>query len=803
MKKTAGDLLNRYLHLVLAFLPALLLIRLAEFLSLKYLHAVPSDTWIMELSGYLLDNLVFLSFALILLIPFFLVGWLSQKAASALFFGLFLLFALLSLSLVKYYTVTLVPLDQVIFYFTPQEILRIVVSSTRIDVGTLMAFLLVIVVPLTLYFLVRKSRAPGGLLTLFGVILLASPVLTLLVKPEQIRYSNDFEYFTRINKTEYLAGKIVLYETMKRNFNRNDQSFDAIVKRYHFENRELSYIDPQYPLLRADATPDNLRQYFAFRKEKPNVVVIIMESLSTSFCGDHPYYGSFMPFLDSLISRSLYWKNFLATSERTFNVLPAVLGSLPYSNEIFRYRSAPLHFSLIRYLKDNGYATHFFYGGDPSLGGYDRFMNNEGIDYILQYFGKEYNDQEIQKKLFEWGYFDGDLFRRSLEVLDSLNRNPRLDIYLTLSTHAPFITPDPARYEKIFQDRLRKIPLTPEQRQMALRQKNIFTTVLYTDNALREFFAAYRKRPEFANTIFFITGDHAMPELNHTYLNLLERFHVPLIIYSPMLKQPREFHSVSSHLDITPSILAMLKDQGFITTRPVCHWLGKGIDTTENFENDHAVSFIYNSRTQSEYVHGPYFLSNERLYRLVPDFRLSPVQDLVKSEQLKREQSDYLAITNRICDTVPMIPDELFLSGSFHEYPYFSAKPETLDHVTADEMYISFVKGHKIGEDFQFIELNLSVDIENKTRGSNRIPNVVFQVLDENLKNAAWFQCRLKEDSEKGNLKRMALKEYFDLSSVPDIRNKTLKIYLYNFNQETFFLNNLQLEMKGYKSAHP
>ena len=41
---------------------------------------------------------------------------------------------------------------------------------------------------------------------------------------------------------------------------------------------------------------------------------------------------------------------------------------------------------------------------------------------------------------------------------------------------------------------------------------------------------------EYENTIFIITGDHSMPELGLWQISEIERYHVPLIIFSPLLK---------------------------------------------------------------------------------------------------------------------------------------------------------------------------------------------------------------------------------------------------------------------------
>lgn len=799
MKGKVKELLNHYLLIILAFLPSVFLIRLAEFLNLNFLHAVPGNTWVMELSGYLLDNLAFLSFSLLLAIPCFLLSVLHKMTGRILFFSILMIYTLSSCSLVKYFTTTLIPLDQVIFYYTPQEIFRIVLSSTRFDYATLIAFIFILSSPFITRYLLRRVSFPKPLIILLLVILMSSPLLFKLSLPVQVNYQNDYEYFVRINKPVYLVNKAILYKSAKEGIKENDGSFKAIVDRYHYDNPQFSYTNGNYPLIRVDATPDVLGDFFTFGKEKPNLVFVIVESLSTSFCGDQPYYGSFMPFLDSLLDQSLYWKNFLSTAERTFNVLPAVFGSLPYSKGIFPTNTPPYHFSLIRYLKENGYYSHFFYGGDPSFEGYDKFMRHQEIDYILNYFGKSYGNDVIWEGSFEWGYPDGEMFKRSFEVLDSLKQSPRLDIYLTLSTHAPFTPPNAAQYQKIFNDRLKKLNLSPEIRRMVLLQKNIFSTVLYTDEALRQFFNTYRKRKDFTNTIFIITGDHSMPELNFNYLNLLEKYHVPLIIYSPMLKKPVKFRSVSSHLDIAPSILAMLKRQGFISIRPTCHWLGKGIDAVQDFRNTHALSFIYNNGDQGEFIDREYFISCGRLYRLMTDMKLHSVNDSTRAKKMIQEQNDYLQITNEISNRNELIPWDDYLSGSYREIPYLSAKPNEYNNFNTNDVYITLAPAHKINEDIQFLSLDLSLRMESKSQDSLKMPTLIFHILEDNFVNALWLQFRLQPGRGSGEKNRMFLKKYIDLEKVKEIRSKNLKIYLYNPEKQQILLDKMHLGLKGYQ----
>jgi phosphoglycerol transferase MdoB-like AlkP superfamily enzyme len=799
MKTKLQALLHDYLLIILAYLPILFLIRLSEYLDLVFFHAVPGSTLKLEVLGYLTDNLLFFTYALILFIPFSLFYLIHKKAGNIFMFIFLLLYTLISLSLQSYFTQTMIPLDQVIFFYTPGMIRDIVLSSTRFSVFGIVAPLIVISSQLFLFFFLRKQRLPQLLIVSIGVVILLSPIHLNRALPDRENYQNDYDYFVLSNKLEYFVSKVIKFRNFRAKGSMQSDSAISEASRYHFQNPEFTYLNADYPLLRVERTPDALGPYFNFGKEKPNFVFIIFESLSTSFCGKDPYYGSFMPFLDSLIGKSLYWNNFLSTAERTFNVLPAVFGSLPFSNaEFYLNSNPPLHFSLIRYLKENGYFTTFYYGGNPSFSGYDNFMKHESIDLIMSHFGKNLSSYIIMEKSWEWGHPDGDLYKRSFEVLDSLKRSPRLDIYLTISSHAPFKPPDEEHYHQEFDKRVKKLNLRPDIKRMVEIQRDIFSTIIYTDQSLKEFFDTYRKRDDFKNTVFIITGDHAMPELNTTYLNVLEKYHVPLVIYSEMLKKPEWFRSVSSHLDIAPSILAMLKSHGFVATRPVCHWLGQGIDVSGDLRNTHKVSFIFNNGSQEEYIDGMNFISGDRLFQVVSGLKLKKVNNAPVAERLRREQETYLSVTNDVANKKIVVPDELYFTGNYLEEPYVTNSYK-FDKTKTDEYYISLIPSQKLNDDIAFLKVDLSVDMQSPSLDTSKIPLLVFQLLDDNAQNHKWLQFYMDKRSHNGNIFKLELRKYIDLSMVRNTGAKTMKIYFLNNEKQPMILDKMQLDIKKIK----
>src|ERR1022692_4715500 len=109
-----------------------------------------------------------------------------------------------------------------------------------------------------------------------------------------------------------------------------------------------------YPFLHKDNTPNTLKPFFLAGdgSQKPDIVVIIIESMGKAYSGKDAYLGSFTPFLDSLADHSLYWENCLSGGGRTFAALPSIFGSLPFLEHGYLEagEKAPLATSLIKIL---------------------------------------------------------------------------------------------------------------------------------------------------------------------------------------------------------------------------------------------------------------------------------------------------------------------------------------------------------------------------------------------------------------------------------------------------------------------
>ena len=390
-------------------------------------------------------------------------------------------------------------------------------------------------------------------------------------------------------------------------------------------------------------------------------MIVLVEGLGRAFCNEGAYLGNFTPFLDSLSQHSLYWENFLSGGGRTFAVLPSVLGSLPFGKNGFNEmkETMPPQLSLVSLLKRNGYSTTFFYSGDASFDNMDFFMQKQKVDKIAdkKTFPAGYTALPANNG-FSWGYGDKELYRYFLETRAKENTDkPFLNVLLTVSTHSPFLINDPAEYEKLFDSRLTKLPLTAGQKKEAGNYKQQYVTVLYADDALRNFFSQYSQRPEFANTIFLITGDHRMPEIPMS--SKLDRYHVPLILYSPLLQRTARFQSLSSHFDITPSLLAYLQKNYSIQIPSLASWMGAGLDTARNFRNIHAQVLMQTKADIIDFVKGAYHLNADNLFKITPTMQEEPVTDEDTKNALHGGFERFLQKNEQMIKGKKLVPDSL------------------------------------------------------------------------------------------------------------------------------------------------
>jgi uncharacterized sulfatase len=248
--------------------------------------------------------------------------------------------------------------------------------------------------------------------------------------------------------------------------------------------------------------------------------------------------------------------------------------------------------------------------------------------------------------------------RKALATQRSGSREPFFDYIQTISMHTPYVVPGQKEYERVFEERMNQLDLPEAAKAKHRNDANIYSTILYTDAALRDYFEEQAKLPAYRNTIFVITGDHRLPEIPLS--TKIDRYHVPLIIYSPLLKRAARIKSISSHLDLAPSLVAFLKHNYGITSPGAVTWVGSGLDMEPKLRNVHRYPMKQTVNNLIDYISGMFLLNGDTLFVIGEKMDLEPVRNDAKLLEIRAEFDQYKAMNERFQRELKLLPDALY-----------------------------------------------------------------------------------------------------------------------------------------------
>lgn len=587
----------------------------------------------------------------VLILPIFILSVFTCKIFKKIYSVYIFFFILINWGLTQFYLTSGFLLSDVIFQMSGSEIIHVI--SNEITFGRLLYFgcLLFIGVIAIVMLSIRLPRiSPKIEYTILSLLLIPIIFIGLLSKSDIKNFDNEDYNFSQ-NKIIYLVSTM-LTDSPKEEFDPN-QIMNHITHFHQERSNQFTFISEKQPFLHNTPYQNVLGPYFTTSKNPPNVVLLIVESLSSFFCGEHAVYKNLMPFAESIIDSSLYWSNFLSNCPQTFGVLPNILGSLPYGTVergFINMKSYPDHKSIVPLLNDNGYTTSFYYAGWLPFDNIDRFVKHQGFYKIL---GNK--DQSILRSarrlrspnsIAKWGLSEKQLFDSLLQNQNAPAVKPQFSTILTLTLHTPFNMCPMDYYNTTYiETRCQKQGVINEFRQEI--PSKILSSIFYVDDALKYFFEQYKKQKEYSNTIFIITGDHGCWELN--YRNALQRFQVPLIVYSPLLINHKKFQAISTHRDITPTLLALLEGNFGLSFPTTKQWTGMGLDTCSHFRSR-------NSDALSLYLPGfPSFLWNEfilfdhNVYKLDSTLNMMKISNPRIIRQVKDAEKEYKILNDYAC----------------------------------------------------------------------------------------------------------------------------------------------------------
>ena len=315
---------------------------------------------------------------------------------------------------------------------------------------------------------------------------------------------------------------------------------------YRFMEEEVadslfrSMLDPAVrDTLTASATPmwqpDSTSTLFTNRR--PHVLLLILESFSSRLMGSLGGFSNVAVQLDSLAGQGVLFTRFYANSFRTDRGLVSILSGYPAqpTTSLMKYpRKSQTLPAIARTLRQAGYRTSYYYGGDANFTNMRSYLMSSGFGTIVSD-----EDFPVSQRLSKWGVHDHLVFDRLLEDLQAeadagADTVPSYRVLQTSSSHEPFEVP----YR-----RLQNAPL------------NAFA---YTDSCVGDFIRRFSQLPQWKNTVVVMVPDHlgGYPEVLDNFV--LDRYQIPLLMVGGAISTHRRIEAIGSQQDIAATLLAQL-----------------------------------------------------------------------------------------------------------------------------------------------------------------------------------------------------------------------------------------------------
>ncbi len=283
-----------------------------------------------------------------------------------------------------------------------------------------------------------------------------------------------------------------------------------------------------------------------------NVVILIVESMGKEYIGSlNSYleggnYKGYMPFIDSLLQKSLSFEYSFANGRISMDAMPSILSGMPMMVESIFLTPASLNDvdGISSILDREGYSTAFFHGGHNISMGFSAYAHSIGYK---QYYGL---DEYCRSPKYggmddfdgKWAIWDEPFLQFTLDNIGEM-KQPFLATVFTASSHHPYNVPEQYR------DSLKDEGSQP-----------IHKCVRYTDMALRRFFERASHEPWYQNTIFVLVADHTNQSSHDVYKTDLGLYSIPIIFFTPdcSLVPSHDEAVIAQQTDITPTLLHLL-----------------------------------------------------------------------------------------------------------------------------------------------------------------------------------------------------------------------------------------------------
>jgi phosphoglycerol transferase MdoB-like AlkP superfamily enzyme len=346
---------------------------------------------------------------------------------------------------------------------------------------------------------------------------------------------------TPINQSmAYFSSKQILNQSA---LNTEWNLFDNIFENLKAIHNPYIYFDPKF----ADSLSLSLYKERAdttvhiLKTNRPNIVIFQLESFTADVIQSLGGDKGVCPNFENFIKSGVLFDSVYSAGDRTDKGIVAILSAFPSqatrtivtdNTKQEKLQALPVA------LKNAGYHTSFFYGGEVEYMNFKSYLLSHDIEHITS--EDNFERSQIDTK---WGVDDGALLNTHIQYLNT-ETQPFFSLVETLTNHEPF-----------------DMPAKPHFPGDSVSNK-FRSTAYYTDSVLNSYFEQAKKQAWYNNTLFILVADHGhrLPRnINESYMP--SKYHIPLLFMGGAIKDEyrgTRIHKLGGQTDIAATVLAQL-----------------------------------------------------------------------------------------------------------------------------------------------------------------------------------------------------------------------------------------------------
>jgi phosphoglycerol transferase MdoB-like AlkP superfamily enzyme len=269
--------------------------------------------------------------------------------------------------------------------------------------------------------------------------------------------------------------------------------------------------------------------------DKPNIILLIMESLSCKIIEPLGGLKGITPRFTALSKEGVLFANFYATTDRSEKGIISALSGYPGhpTRAIVNYSKKTESLPFLNYdLQQHGYYGEFIYGYDIDYANFRSYLMNAKYDKIVSK-----TDFPTIERNSKWGVHDHYVMNRIFEDCNTAHE-PFFMAFASQSAHEPFDVPMKRVIQGNDEDHL------------------FLNSAYYADSSLGDFISKAKKTNWWKNTIIVIISDHGTRYPGNTQLYEALKFHIPMLwIGGAVAKHDTIIDTYCSQSDIALTIL--------------------------------------------------------------------------------------------------------------------------------------------------------------------------------------------------------------------------------------------------------